>query len=64
MAAASGIGHQNRISIDLELAMFNELLMFHRNQKMLGASGSGLQHCLHYDALWGFVICRHHQLLL
>lgn len=64
MATASGVGHQNRISTDLELAMFIGLFMFHRNQKLLRTGGTGLQHRLHYYALRRFVVCRHDQFLL
>ena len=39
--AASGSGHHRRISDDRELAIVCGLLMFHRDQKMLGAGRSG-----------------------
>jgi hypothetical protein len=57
MVTASGTGHQNRISSDLELAICSELFMFHRNQKMLRAGCPSLQHRLHHNPLWSFMIC-------
>ena len=54
--AASGTGHQTRISFDLELSMLWGLFVFNRNQKVLRASSAGPQHGLHHDALRRIVI--------
>ena len=63
ISTASGSGHQRRTSSDLELgiamgrACIADLLVLHRDQKLLHACMPRLQHGLHDDALRGFVVC-------
>ena len=54
--AASGVGHQTRISFDLELGILRKLFVFNRDQKVLRAGRAGTQHRLHNDALRRIVI--------